>query len=272
MTQTTSRAVIITGGAQGIGLAMTEALLADGHRITIVDVNEAALSACREAMGARDDLHYLLGSVTKEADCERAVAETLAKFGALNAVINNAGLGMGSLRPDAEVNVPGIEELTPEIWQRYFDVNVLGAIRMTRAGLASLKAVGWGRIINNTTGFLSHHRVQPYGGVKAALESASAVWANELEGSGVTVNVLVPGGPTDTGFVIEIGIERQNMLQPSVMGPPVRWLLSDESDGVNGRRFSAGKWDASIAPAAAAAKVSRPIGWPDLNADVIWNA
>lgn len=249
---------------------MTEALLLDDHRITLLDTNEHALDACRKDLGATEQLHFVLGSVARDDDCERTVAETVSSFGALHGVINNAGLGMGSLRPDAEVNVPSIAELTPEIWQRYFDINVLGAIRMTRAGLPHLKAAGWGRIINNTTGYLSHHRVQPYGGVKAALESASSVWASELEGSGITVSVLIPGGPTDTGFVIEMAVPRHNMLQPSVMGPPVRWLMSDESDGVNGRRFSAGKWDTSIAPGAAAAKVSRPIGWPDLNADVIW--
>lgn len=272
MTSTEPRSVIITGAAQGIGRAMTEALLLDGHCVTLVDTSEAALAICQEDLGEPDQLHFVLGSVASEADCERAVSETISRFEKLHGIINNAGLGMGSLRPDAEVNVPSIEELTPEIWQRFFDINVLGAIRMTRAGIGHLKDAGWGRIINNTTGFLSHHRVQPYGGVKAALESASSVWATELENSGVSVNVLVPGGPTDTGFVIEIGIERHKMLQPSVMGPPVRWLMSSESDGVNGRRFSAGKWDTSISPAAAAAKVSRPIGWPDLNADVIWNA
>ena len=272
MNSIVSRSVIITGAAQGIGRAMTEALLLDGHSITILDNNEQALATCRSDLGESDHLHYVLGSVTSDAVCGQAVTETVARFGTLHAIINNAGLGVGSLRHDAEVNVPGIEELTPEIWQRFFDVNVLGAIRMTRAGIAHLKAAGWGRIINNTTGYLTHHRVQPYGGVKAALESASAVWANELEGSGVTVNVLIPGGPTDTAFVIEIGIERHNMLQPAVMGPPVRWLMSSEADGVNGRRFSAGKWDTSISPAAAAANISRPIGWPDLSADVIWNA
>lgn len=272
MSAITPRNIIVTGAARGIGRAMSEALLGDGHNVTILDTNDEALSRCKGELGERDTLHYVLGSVTSESDCERAVAETLSRFGTLHAIVNNAGIGMGTVRPDAEVNAPGIEELSPEIWQRFFDVNVLGAIRMTRAGIAHLKAAGWGRIINNTTSYLTHHRVQPYGGVKAALESASAVWANELEGSGVTVNVLIPGGPTDTEFVIDIGIERHNMLRPSVMGPPVRWLLTEDSDGVNGRRFGAGHWDTSIAPAAAAAQISRPIGWPELKGDVIWNS
>ena len=96
---------------------------------------------------------------------------------------------------------------TPDVWQRFFDVNCLGPVRMTRAAIGPLRAGGWGRIVVNTTSYLTMLRVQPYGGVKAALESTAAVWANELSGSGVSVNVVVPGGPTDTPFVAEIGIE-----------------------------------------------------------------
>ncbi len=270
MTAITPRTVLVTGAASGIGKAIAAGLLADGHRVTVVDVNDAALAACPADLGGGDRLHLVPGDITKEADCERAVAETVERFGALQGLVNNAGIGMSSLRPDAEVNHPPIEELTPEIWQRFFDVNVLGAVRMTRAAIGHLKAQGWGRIVVNSTSYLTMLRVQPYGGVKAALESAAAVWAKELDGSGVTVNVVVPGGPTDTAFVAEIGIPREKMLRPSVMAPPVQWLLSEDSDGVTGRRFVAGHWDTSLAPSAAAAKIARTIGWPELTGDVIW--
>ena len=270
MSTNPSRNIIVTGAARGIGRAMAEALLEDNHHVTIFDLNADALSQCRADLGDNDSIHYVHGSVTSESDCEASVAQTVSKFGALHALVNNAGIGVGSLRPDAELNTPSIEELTPEIWQRFFDVNVLGAIRMTRAGIAHLKSAGWGRIINNTTSYLTHHRVQPYGGVKAALESASAVWAKELDGTGVTVNILIPGGPTDTEFVSDIGIARENMLRPAVMGPPVQWLLSTASDGVTGRRFGAGHWDTSLDPSATAAMIARPIGWPELTGDVIW--
>ena len=75
-------------------------------------------------------------------------------------------------------------------------------------------------------------RVLPYGAAKAALESMSAVWAKELEGSGVNVNVLVPGGPTDTPMIAdENGWPRDKMLRPGIMGPPTAWLVSDEAAG-----------------------------------------
>ncbi|MCB1742331.1 MAG: SDR family oxidoreductase [Gammaproteobacteria bacterium] len=265
-----SRSVIITGAARGIGRAVAEALLDDGHRITIVDINEQALEQCRAALGSRDNLLIVGADITSEESCRAAVAQTIDRFGALHGLVNNAGIGVSSLRADAEKNLPGIEELTPDVWRRFFEVNVIGAVNMTRAGIAHLKAAGWGRIVNNTTSYLTMHRVQPYGASKSALESTSAVWAKELDGSGITVNVVVPGGPTDTEFVADIGIPRQKMLRPAVMAPPIQWLMRDESNGFTGRRIVAGHWDASLAPGTAAAKTARAIAWPELTGDVIW--
>jgi NAD(P)-dependent dehydrogenase (short-subunit alcohol dehydrogenase family) len=114
-------------------------------------------------------------------------------------------------------------------------------------------------------------RVLPYGATKSALESMSAVWALELDGSGITVNVLVPGGPTDTPFIDDAaGWPRDQMLRPSIMGPPISWLMSDASNGVTGRRFTAQHWDAALPPEAAAKKAARDIGWPELAAGPAW--
>ena len=146
----------------------------------------------------------------------------------------------------------------------------MGYLRCAQAVAPIMQRAGWGRIIINSTSSLTMHRVQPYGAVKSALESTAAVWAKELEGTGITVNVVVPGGPTDTPFVAEIGIPREKMLRPAVMAPPVQWLMRDEANGLTGRRFVAGHWDTSLAPAAAAAKIARSIAWPELTGDVIW--
>src|SRR6266702_3325213 len=151
-----------------------------------------------------------------------------------------------------------------------------GAVRPGRCGhqqcrhrreLAAHRRRGWGRIINNTTSFRTMLRVLPYGATKAALESMSAVWANELDGSGITVNVLIPGGPTDTPFIADgSGWPRDRMLRPQIMGPPALWLLSDASGSVTGRRIVAARWDASLSGPEAAA---RAIGWPELAADAV---
>ena len=142
---------------------------------------------------------------------------------------------------------------------------------LTRATLPLMRNGGFGRIINNTTSYRTMLRVLPYGSAKAALESMSAVWAKEVEGSAITVNVLVPGGPTDTPMISDqAGWPREKMLRPGIMGPPILWLVSDDSAGFNGQRITAARWNASLPPAEAAKRASRAIGWPELSADAIW--
>ena len=143
----------------------------------------------------------LTADVSIEAECHTAVEKTVTHFGRIDGLVNNAGIGMSSIRPDAETRLPGIGELSAELWDRFYAINMRGPMLLTRAALPHMKKQGWGRIVNNTTSYKTMLRALPYGALKAALESASAVWAAELEGSGVTVNVLVPGGPTDTPFI-----------------------------------------------------------------------
>ncbi len=110
------RVVLLTGAASGIGWAMTDALLAAGHSVAAVDRDQAALDRLTVRHGAaRDRLHPIVADLDSEAGCQNAVAAARAKFGAIEAVINNAGIGMSSIRPDAEARAPGIEELTPQI-------------------------------------------------------------------------------------------------------------------------------------------------------------
>ena len=101
---------------------------------------------------------------------------------------------------------------------------------LTQAALPHMRKGGFGRVINNTTSFRTMLRVLPYGATKSALESMSAIWAAELKADGITVNVLIPGGPTDTPFISDgAGWDRAKMLRPAIMGPPACWLISDEA-------------------------------------------
>src|ERR1043165_5987313 len=108
----TSRVVLVTGAAGGIGSAISSALIAAGHSVAAGDRDAAALA--RLPASAR--IQPIMADLANEAACREAVASAVARFGRLEAVINNAGAGMRSLRGDAEVNLPGIEELTAEIW------------------------------------------------------------------------------------------------------------------------------------------------------------
>lgn len=272
MTSAHSRVVLLTGAAGGIGVCMTDALLTAGHRVAAVDRDAKALDrlSARHA-NAKERLHPILADLANREGCEGAVAAARSRFGAIEAVVNNAGIGMSNVRPDAEARAPDIEELTPEIWDGFMAIFVRAPLILVRTALTDMKKRGFGRIVNNTTSYVTMLRVQPYGAAKAALESMSAVWAKELDGSGITVNVLIPGGPTDTPLIAdESGWPRDKMLRPEIMGPPTAWLVSDEAGNFSGRRITAARWDKKLPAAEAAARASRAIGWPELSADAVW--
>jgi len=262
-----SRVALVTGAASGIGLAITRALFAEGHSVVALDRDATALAKLETS--AR--LHSIMLDVSSEAACKEAVASTVARFGRIDAVINNAGIGPSSLRPDAEKNLPRVDELTSEIWDRFFAINVRAPMLIVQAALPHMRKGGFGRVINNTTSFRTMLRVLPYGATKSALESMSAIWAEELKADGITVNVLIPGGPTDTPFIADgAGWDRAKMLKPAILGPPAVWLVSDEAATYTGNRIIAANWDASLPGTEAAKKAGRAIGWPELAADAVW--
>lgn len=264
------RVALVTGGGGGIGRALSAAVAAGGARVAVVDRDAAAARAVAVDIG--DRAVAITADVSTEDGCASALREAEARLGPVDILFNNAGIGLSALRPDGERNLPDLQEVTPEIFDRFIAVNLRGPYLMTRLATPGMKTRGWGRVVNNTTSFFTMLRTFPYGALKAALEAASAVWAAELDGSGVTVNVLVPGGPTDTAFIADgSGMDRATMLRPAVMGPPAAWLASDASDGVTGRRIVAAFWDAEAGVAAAVAKAASPIGWPELaQATRVW--
>jgi len=272
MNAAAGRTVLVTGGARRLGRVIALDLAAAGWQVAVHyrgSAEEARTTVAECAVHAPADCFQ--ADLGDEAQVKALLPAVVQRFGRVDAVVNNAGIGVSGLRPDAETNLPRIEELTAEVWDRFFAINVRAPMLVTQAAVPGMRRRGWGRIVNNTTSYLTMLRVLPYGATKSALESISAIWAKELEGSGITVNVLVPGGPTDTPFVSDAsGIPRDKMLRPEVMGPPLSWLLSDEAAEFTGRRIIAGRWDTALPPAEAAAEVARPIGWPELCHDVIW--
>jgi NAD(P)-dependent dehydrogenase (short-subunit alcohol dehydrogenase family) len=273
-TQQTPRVIVLTGAAGGIGSVMTGALLAAGHAVAAVDASDESLHKLAGAPAvAASGARFLpfAADLTVEAQCEEAVAAARNRFGRVDAVINNVGIGPSSISAEAENKPPQIEEISTEVWDHFFAVNVRAAMLVTRAALPFMRAAKWGRIVNNTTSYVTMLRILPYGATKSALESMAAIWALQLKDSGITVNVLVPGGPTDTAFISQqSGWPRDKMLKPAIMGPPVAWLMSDEASDFSGRRITAAEWDVALPAAQAAQAASRPIGWPELATPPRW--
>ena len=120
-------------------------------------------------------------------------------------------------------------------------------------------------IINVPTSFdtMQLKGICPYGPSKAAAEAHTVIMSRDLAGSGVSANVLIPGGPADTRMISDSVMwpDRKALIQPRKMIAPVVWLASDQSEGVSGRRFIANLWNESLAAAAAAVLASAPAGW-----------
>ena len=127
-----------------------------------------------------------------------------------------------------------------------------------------MAAQKWGRIIGVTTSLDTMYRkgMVPYGQTKAAHEAFVGAIAEELQGTGVTANVLVPGGAANTRMTASFGAAQEKLIRPDVMVKPLLWLASRASDGVTGRRFIGALWDEHLPPAAAAEKCSAPAAWP----------
>ena len=263
------KVAIVTGAAGGIGRVLVHALLAEGAKVAALDVSEPGLAALRDGVpgASRDRLQAHPTDISDYIACESAVGKVISGLGGMHVLINNGAIGMGAIRADHQRVPVGIEEISPAMWQRFVATNFSGAWNMTRASIGHLRAQRRGRILNVTTSFATMLRggFHPYGPCKAALEAMSSGHAEELKGSGVTVNVVLPGGPVDTPMVPqESGFDRHALIPPAVMAPPIIWLCSDAADGITGNRYIAAYWDASKPPEEAERQCRAPAGWPGL--------
>ena len=261
------RVAIVTGAGRGIGRAMTLGLLAVGIRVLGVDRDRAPLDELADLAAQRQagtGLATMQADLAHEPVIAEILAATLQRFGRVDILVNNAGIGQGIIRADNWSNPIRFWEVEPAQWQLFVAVHSTAPFLLSRLVAPLLVEQGWGRIVNVTTslGTMTRGGYAAYGPTKAATEAMTSVMAYDLEGSGVTANVLVPGGVTNTNIVpAESGFDRAKMLQPEIMAPPLQYLVSDAANGVSGQRFLAAHWDPSLPPAEAAAKAGAPVAW-----------
>ena len=256
---TKQKTIIVTGASQGIGAAIATLFLDRGYNV----LGTSRHISKNNELKRSEHLVLLDGDIGQAATAQRVVETAIERFGSIDALVNNAGIGQASIKADQRRNPLRFWETTPEQWQRFLSVNATGPIQMSRAVVPHMLQAGKGRVITVTTslGTMVRGGYLLYGASKAAAEAAMAVLAADLEGTGVTCNVLVPGGVTNTPLVGEGAGDPAKMLQPEIMVPPLLWLISDAAAGVTARRFVAMDWDASIPGTQAAEKAGAPIAW-----------
>jgi NAD(P)-dependent dehydrogenase (short-subunit alcohol dehydrogenase family) len=263
---------VVTGGGGGLGRAMVLGLLRTGFRVAAVDRDAALLEAVAASAENGSPLVTLAADLADPTAAEAAVADVRDRWGRIDILVNNAGIGTEQLRRDHWQNPVRFWEIAPVQWARFMAVNGSAAFLMARAVGPGMIAQGWGRVINVTTSLdtMTRGGFAAYGASKAATEALTAVMAADLAGTGVTANVLVPGGPADTPMVVEeSGFDRASLLRPEVMVPPLLWLVSDAADAVTARRFIAARWDPALTATQAATAASAPVAWLDLGAQMI---
>jgi NAD(P)-dependent dehydrogenase (short-subunit alcohol dehydrogenase family) len=262
---------IVTGGLRGLGRAMTLGLLRTGRKVVAVGhIAEDMPDLQRDAGNHTGALHCMALDLRKPAACDEVVATAQRRFGGLDILVNNAGLTFTYTDPERFVKGPRkFWELTDEIVQNTMDTNYIVADQLARRVTPILMARGWGRIVNVTTKLDTMNRPGsvPYGPSKAALEMATEIWAKELSGTGVTVNIVNPGAGANTpGMAKEMREwsatgKAAKLVEPDEMVAPLLFVVSREADRVHGYRFDANSWVADIAPSASAQRTGRKAGF-----------
>ena len=269
------RVALVTGGLRGLGRAMTFGLARAGHLVAAVGhiaEDVAEIEAEAGALGNTGGAVWPLVADLREAkECDRVVAETRARFGRIDILVNNAGLTFTYIDP-ARFRRPALQhfwEVSDEIVDNVIATNVLAGDRLSRRVAAAMVEAGWGRIVNVTTKLDTMNRVgtHPYGASKAALEMATEVWAKDVEGTGLTINIVNPGAGANTPGMAEEAraASREGrtarLVEPGEMVPPLLYVVTREADRVNGYRFDANAWDPALPPGEAARHAGRPAGF-----------
>ena len=182
------RHILVTGGARGIGRSVTQALLAQGARVTVLGRSLPDAQALRTLTGsdeAAERLHAVAADVSDPEAVAAAFAAARARFGAIDTLVNNAG--QASSAPALKTDLA--------LWQRMLAVNLTGAWVCTQQALPGMVRAGWGRVVNvaSTAAQRGYAYVSAYCAAKHGVLGLTRALALELATRGVTVNAVCPG-------------------------------------------------------------------------------
>jgi 3-oxoacyl-[acyl-carrier protein] reductase len=229
---------IVTGSTAGIGLAVAERLKHEGSTVVTSGRHDGGIG----------DLH-VAADLTQRGEPERLLAETLERFGRLDGLVNNVG----------GTDVRSVDDLTDDDWQASFELNLMSAVRATRAAIPALKAGGGGAIVNvsSSAGKRPSLIMPDYSVMKAALLSFSRLVADAHAADGIRSNAVAPGPTATQVWLGEGGLAEQQgdrdevlakvasgrllgrLAQPQEIADVVVFLLSERSANVTGAAWSA---------------------------------
>jgi NAD(P)-dependent dehydrogenase (short-subunit alcohol dehydrogenase family) len=228
---------VITGGTTGIGLASAKRFVDEGAFVYIFGRRKDALDAAVAELGS--NARGVQGDISKLEDLDRLFDTVKAEKGSIDVLFANAGLG----------NLAPLGAITPDAFDQVFDVNVKGTLFTVQKALPLLKAGSSIILTGSTTGVMGTPAFSVYSASKAAIRNFARSWAQDLRGTGIRINVLVPG-PTETDALIDgfaqTGMGDQiiaGLIQgtpigrlgnPSEVGAVAAFLASDDSSFMTG--------------------------------------
>jgi NAD(P)-dependent dehydrogenase (short-subunit alcohol dehydrogenase family) len=237
MDSSTTRVAVVTGGARGIGLSIGRWFLARDYKVALLDIDRATLERTTAELAGGDRVVGIHCDVSKPDQVDRAAADVMAKFGRVDALVNNAGVAI--FKP--------VLETTYEDWRTVLDTNLDGAFLCTQAFGSFMVKAGFGAIVNvaSISGLRASTLRIAYGTSKAALIHLTKQCAVELGNAGVRVNVIAPG-PVETEMAKLVhsvairsdyhdAIPQGRYGSPEEMANAVGFLCSDDASFINGQ-------------------------------------
>ena len=217
-----TRAALITGGSSGIGLAIARALGEDGYGVTVSARKPDKLEAAAEELrGAQIDVEAVPANMAKEEDITALVAAHRERFGRLDVLVNNAGVGIGGAVADLETKKLDMQ----------LDVNLRAVYLTSREAIPMLKEAGaeHGKaLIANTASIAGKYGqgwLAAYSATKFGVVGLTQALHKELAGEGIQATALCPGFVATAMTEWVEGVEKEEMIQPQDIAEAVRYLL-----------------------------------------------